>query len=119
MTPHTLFLQHRAPLAGAALAALAADVRAYYAHLLTVQSRQELLAIDLAELLCVRLEILLGLAPSLGDEARADIVGAARYFISEDDAVPDSQSCTGLDDDVEVFNHVARSLGRDDLVITE
>jgi uncharacterized membrane protein YkvA (DUF1232 family) len=102
-----------------ALRALLDEVRSHYASLSRTQQRSELVAIDLAELLCARLETLLDIAPKLAPDARAAIVGAARYFISTEDAVPDDQSCTGLDDDVEVFNHVARQLGRPELVIEE
>ncbi len=102
------------------LAILRRDVRAHFDELLRLQAtRHELLAVDLAELLCSRVTVLLDMAPSLPSEARADIVGAARYFVSAHDAVHDSRDCIGLDDDVAVFNHVARSVGRADLEITE
>ena len=52
-------------------------------------------------------------------EHRSAVVGAARYFVSENDEVPDAHSCTGLDDDVRVFNHVVALLGRVDLRITD
>ena len=114
-----LFAALREDLAAPALATLKTDVRAYYDRLVLAQQRDELVAVDLAEALCVRLEGLLAMAHQLEPAPRCDIVGAARYFISEDDAIPDGRSCTGLDDDVEIFNHVARALGRPDLVITE
>ena len=75
------------------------------------------MAIDLAELLAARLEVLLVAYPMLAPAARADVVGAARYFISSGDAQPDAAACTGLDDDDVVFNLVALRLGRSDLVI--
>lgn len=109
----------REDLPAPALAALKTEVRAHYDHLLATQEHSEFVAVDLAELLCVRLEELLAMAHRLDVEARCQIVGAARYFISSSDAVPDDQSCTGLDDDVDVFNHVARALGRPDMIITE
>jgi hypothetical protein len=101
------------------LSALKADVRAHYESLVDAQRRNEFIAIDLADVLCIRLEVLLATAHLLGPDARAQVVGAARYFISSDDEKPDEESCTGLDDDVEVFNHVVRSLGRRDLLITD
>lgn len=109
----------REDLAVAELGRLKEEVRAHYERLVRAQQRDELVAVDLAELLCVRLEGLLAMAHQLGPEPRGDIVGAARYFVSPHDAVPDERACTGLDDDVEVFNHMARSIGRPDLVITE
>jgi hypothetical protein len=106
-------------LAATDLAALRAQVRAHYDGLVVAQRTHELIAVDLAELLCDRLERLLDAAPHLDAGDRAAIVGAARYFVTEEDDVPDEQSCTGLDDDVEVFNHVVRSIHRGELVITE
>ncbi len=114
-----IFYSLREDLAGPELAVLKVSVRTHYERLVRVQERDELVAVDLAELLCVRLEEVLAMAHLLAAEPRAHIVGAARYFISEADAVPDARSCTGLDDDVEVWNYVARALGRPDLVITE
>lgn len=43
------------------------------------------------------------------------VVGAARYFVSQDDEYPDTDTILGLDDDVSVFNHVIEQLGRSDL----
>lgn len=118
-TAFAIFEKLRADLSAPELITLRAEVRAHYEALLVAQRRDELLAVDLAEALAARLDTLLAMAHQLASGPRADIVGAARYFISEDDAVPDGRSCTGLDDDVEVFNHVALALGRPDLVITE
>lgn len=114
-----IFLELREDLEAPELALLKVAVRAHYERLVRAQERDELVAVDLAELLCVRLEEVLAMAHLLAPEPRAHVVGAARYFISQADAVPDERSCTGLDDDVEVWNHVARALGRPDLVITE
>ena len=114
-----LYRQLREDLADPALARLKVEVRAHYEGLVRAQQRDELVAIDLAEQLCVRLEELLSAAHSLDTESRRNVVGAARYFVSATDAVPDHQACTGLDDDVEVFNYVVRALGRPELVITE
>jgi hypothetical protein len=114
-----LYAELREDLGAAGLASLRVSVRSHFEDLVRVQQRDELIAVDLGELLCVRLEGLLIAAHQFDGETRASVVGAARYFISSDDAVPDERSCTGLDDDVDVFNHVARQIGRADLVITE
>lgn len=100
------------------LAILRRDVRAHFEELVRLQARHELLPIDQAALLCSRLEVLLDMAPSLPTEARAAIVGAARYFVSANDVVPDAHN-GGLGDDVVVFNHVAREVGRADLQIAD
>lgn len=100
------------------LAILSRDVRAYQEELARLQAvRPDVVAVDVAEILASRLEVLLDMAESLPPEARADIVGAARYFVSAHDVVPDATEDIGLEDDVEVFNHVARSVGRADLEI--
>ncbi len=98
---------------------LKAEVRAHVERLAAAQAKSELIALDLAELLADRLTTLLEQAPLLGHDARSAIVGAARYFVSTDDLLPDEQSCTGLDDDLEVFNHVVESLERPDLIIVD
>lgn len=115
----TIFQGLRAELELAELAQLRTAVRAHYDRLVQAQKRDELVAIDLAELLCERLEGLLATAHGLAADRHADVVGAARYFASDRDLIPDEKPCVGLDDDVEVFNHVARNLGRPELVITE
>ena len=118
-SPMTIFAGLRADLALPGLAELRAAVQAHHAELLAAQAKDELIAIDLAELLSTRLDTLLASAHLFAADARADVVGAARYFISDKDTIPDQRPCTGLDDDVQVFNHGARALGRPDLVITE
>jgi len=101
------------------LRALRAQVAAYLLQLEQQQSRSELIALDLAVLLTDRLDRLCELAPELSDEQQALVVGAARYFISQDDAIPDTRACTGLDDDVRIVNHVLRQLGRTEWLIEE
>jgi len=104
------------PLAPADLAILRRDVRAHFEELERLRAREELSACDLAEELCSRLEVLLGDCDALDAAGRAAVVGAARYFVSAHDVVPDEQG-GGLDDDVEVFNHVTLSVGRAELSI--
>ncbi|MCA9587095.1 MAG: hypothetical protein KC657_17325 [Myxococcales bacterium] len=115
----TIYATLREDLTAAALTTLAGEVRTHYEALVVAQETNELIAVDLAEALCVRLEELLKMAHLLDPESRAHIVGASRYFVSSIDEKPDEDSCTGLDDDVAVFNHVVRLLGRDDLIITD
>jgi len=109
----------REDLGEAELMTLKGEVRAHVARLTLAQSKSELIPLDLAELLGARLTTLLDLAGKLDPDARAEVVGAARYFVSTDDMLPDEQSCTGLDDDLEVFNHVVESLERPDLIIVD
>lgn len=118
-TAMQIYRELREDLAVVELGRLKVAVRAHYDRLVRAQQRDELVATDLAELLCARLEGLLTMAHQLEPELRGHVVGAARYFVSAADAVPDEHPCTGLDDDLEIFNHVVGELGRPDLVITE
>jgi uncharacterized membrane protein YkvA (DUF1232 family) len=102
-----------------ALKVLRGDVRAHLDTLTVAQRQSEFVAVDLAEMLCDRLEALLDAAPRMTATDREAVVGAARYFVSRADAAPDEASCTGLDDDVEVFNFVVTLLERKDLLINE
>ena len=116
--PLEIYRGYREDLPADEIAGLIEEVHAHFAGLVRAQERNELVAVDLAELLCERLEILLAAAPGLAADVRAEIVGAARYFVSVADAIPDDRSCIGLDDDVAVFNHVVRAIGRLDLEVT-
>lgn len=57
------------------------------------------------------------LAGEWDEERRRLVQAAVTYFLMEDDEEPDLDSVAGLDDDAEVFNAVARAVGRADLVI--
>lgn len=109
----------REDLGEAELVTLKGEVRSHVERLTLAQAKSELVALDLAELLAARLTTLLDLAPKLDAKGRAAIVGAARYFVSAEDVLPDDQSCTGLDDDLEVYNHVVEGLERPDLIIVD
>lgn len=121
MTLHALEMYRslREDLGEAGLAQLRQEVKAHLAKLALAQAKHELIALDLAELLASRLLALLDEAPRMDAESRAAVVGAARYFCSTEDLLPDEASCMGLDDDVEVFNHVVESLERRDLIIVD
>jgi hypothetical protein len=101
------------------LAELCDGVRSYVSELEAEQSRSELVAVDLAIAVRDRLNRLLGLAADLPAVHRGLVVGAARYFISKDDAIRDTRACTGLDDDVRIVNHVLKELGRAEWSIEE
>lgn len=113
------FDELKANLPAADLAALRASVQEHLERFQAAARGFELLPVDLAEELAEKLDVLLGSADSLSVAHRALLVGAARYFISEDDAIPDLSGVLGLDDDVEVFNHAIHQMGRDDLSIEQ
>ena len=75
--------------------------------------------VDLAEELAAKLDALLASIASLPVSAQPLVVGAARYFASDDDAIPDTGSVLGLDDDVAIFNAMVRRIGRPELEIDE
>lgn len=62
---------------------------------------------DLAD----RCSILLDAFQDVGEQDRALIVGALRYFVIDDDEFSDEVFFTGLDDDAKVVNHVLEQLG--------
>ena len=62
----------------------------------------------------VLLELLDGYA-RYPEPHRSLIVGAARYFVREQDVEPDTGSLLGFDDDVMVLNFVLETIGRADL----
>ncbi len=105
------------PVTAADLAALRAAVQRHKRDMDQASRESEFLATDLAEELADKLDDLLETLPSLPEEVRPLVAGAARYFVSDDDALPDRSGPTGLDDDVAVFNMVARRIGRADLEI--
>lgn len=70
-----------------------------------------LLPVDIAQALAAALNGLLDLLPSLESEHQRMAIAAARYFVSEQDAVPDTGGVLGLDDDIQVFNYVVERIG--------
>lgn len=75
----------------------------------------EMLPVDLAQELHDKLHVLFRQMGNFSPEQQRLVVGAARYFVSQDDEYPDTDTILGLDDDVSVFNHVIEQLGRSDL----
>ncbi|MGE0326388.1 MAG: hypothetical protein AB7S68_28930 [Polyangiaceae bacterium] len=75
----------------------------------------EMLPVDLAQELHDNLLGLFAIMGELSVEQQRLIVGAARYFVAQDDEYPDTETILGLDDDISVFNHVVEQLGRSDL----
>lgn len=98
--------------------ALLGEVNAYLAHLRDLHKQDETLDLTTAELLASGCSKLIGrLDTNAPVSALQAVLVAVHYFVLEDDASDDAASCLGLDDDVEVFNAVAKSLGHTDLVI--
>jgi hypothetical protein len=85
-----------------------------------MMSAADLVDEDLGKSLATRLvellERVIGEDHGAGDEEHQLAQAAARYFIERADG-DDDDNPVGFDDDLEVFNMVARRLGYEDLVI--
>lgn len=99
------------------VAALRQALRDHLDEIRAAAQSNELLPLDIAQEVAEKCDALLREHAALPPEHGALVVAAARYFISSDDARPDLQGVLGLDDDAAVFNHAARRIGREDLVI--
>lgn len=112
-----LFEASCADMTPAEIEALRREVHAHVAEIHEAALDDEMLPVDIADALGRALDALLREAPYLAVRDRRLIVGAARYFISDEDQLGDTASILGLDDDVAVFNHAVRALGREKLVL--
>lgn len=66
--------------------------------------------VALAHEIARRCELLLELYDQRDVESRRLIIGAVRYFVSDEDAVGDASFATGFDDDARVVNYVLEQL---------
>ena len=71
----------------------------------------EFLDVALAQRIADRLITLLQSSTSYSSQGQRLLVGAAHYFIADEDAESDTRSILGLEDDLAVFNYVAAQLG--------
>jgi len=101
----------------AAVVSLPRRVDEHLAEIRAAARTNELLPLDLAEELARKLHDLLGELGAFAGHDQAAVIGAALYFISNNDELPDTGGVLGLDDDAAIFNHVTRLIGREDLVI--
>ena len=112
-----LFEESMASVSAEQVAALRHAVREHLEDFRRAARSDELLPLDLAEELAEKLDGLLREHATLPQDQAAVVVGATRYFVSEEDATADTSGVLGLDDDVAIFNLAVRLLGREDLVI--
>ncbi len=99
------------------IADLAQEITAHVQAIKDALSKNEFLDLPLAEAIAHALLVVL---PNYGQYSplqQALIVGAARYFIDDEDVEPDTTSVLGLDDDAEVLNYVLETIGRADLTV--
>jgi hypothetical protein len=96
---------------------LRAQIRSHHQQFRNAARSNGLLPLDIADALAGGLEGLLDLHAGLDDRGQRLVIGAARYFISDQDARPDLESVLGLDDDLVVYNWVVAQIGRPELSI--
>lgn len=96
---------------------LTTQVIAHAAQIRQATRRNEFLDAGLADQIADLLCLLLSDVTHQTPQQRALVVGAARYFTDMNDADSDLNSILGLDDDVEVLNHVLDLLGHTDLKV--
>jgi uncharacterized membrane protein YkvA (DUF1232 family) len=87
-------------------------------ELLNAGDKDELLPVDLAESLARNLEALLG-DTTLGESDQKLILGAARFFVSNEDTYPDLGEVLGLNDDLVVYNYVVATIGKNERQIND
>ena len=94
------------------ISALRKEVREHLTAFEALAQKNGLLPVDIAQELAAGLEEFLDLYADLSAEHRRLVVAASRYFVSEEDARPETEGVLGLDDDIEVFNYVADQIGQ-------
>ena len=72
----------------------------------------EFLDVNLAQQAATLLIDLVGHLGEFSIDNQMLIIGAARYFVLEDDHEPDTKSLLGFDDDIKVLNFVLGKLGK-------
>lgn len=90
---------------------LRTDVIRYGDQIRAALRTNEFIDIKLVERITECLTFHLDLYAEFLPEQQKLIVGAARYFIQQNDAEPDTMSVLGFDDDVEVLNYVLEKIG--------
>jgi uncharacterized membrane protein YkvA (DUF1232 family) len=67
--------------------------------------------LELAKALAKVSQMLLSRYATLDQEQKALVIGAVRYFVEDNDPLPDTGFASGLVDDAQVMNHVLERLG--------
>ncbi len=97
-----------------------AQAEAVTTHLIRIQATlqtNEFLDVRLAEAIARALLALLADYATFLPKQQALIIGAARYFVKDDDVEPDSVSILGFDDDARVLNYVLDVIDRPELKV--
>lgn len=86
-------------------------VKDYISQFEELHVKHEVGDLELAKSLARVSEMLLARYQGFDAEQKALVVGAVRYFIEDNDPLPDSGFSSGLLDDAQVMNHVLERLG--------
>ena len=106
------------PVKPAAVPTIRQTIDNYRQQIQTRLSHNEFLDLQTAEMISQRLHFLLDRYTTYSAAQQALIIGAARYFIKEDDAEHDTHAFLGLDDDALVVNYVLEVTGHSDQTIS-
>lgn len=113
----SIFAKLKAAITPAQLLTIRDDVDRHLLQIQKLARKDEMTPLDLAEAVAGGLHVLLAELESFERAHQTEILGAALYFVSDEDELPDTASILGLDDDAAIFNHVARLVGRSDLQV--
>lgn len=93
------------------------ELELYYETVLSEAGNRPLVNTDIIRDLYDRASLLLTRYPHLSERERALVVGALRYFVSDDDSLSDLEFASGFHDDAEVMNYVLEELGLEEEAI--
>lgn len=93
------------------LTKLEAHVKSHLGQIRTALEDNEFLDIKSAEQIAQTLTDLISEIEDYPQEGQKLIVGAAQYFILEEDHWPDTKNLLGFDDDIKVINFVLERIG--------
>lgn len=93
------------------------ELNGYYEGILKDADSHPLVNTAIIRELFDRASLLLDRYPHLPERQRSLVVGALRYFVSNDDSLSDLEFASGFHDDAEVMNYVLEELGLEDEAI--
>ena len=91
---------------------LAAQVSSHVDQIRQALEDNEFLDVKSAEQLAKVVMWLISTIEDYPQEEQKLIVGAARYFVLEEDHLPDTKNLLGVDDDIKVINYVLERIGK-------
>ena len=92
------------------------ELRQNVAELIEASKGNRKLDISLVDVLFDRSLYLLRVYPDVTPLQQSYIIGAIRYFVMEDDVFSELEFATGLNDDIQIMNHVLEEVGSTDFI---